>query len=128
MKLASNPLMKSYFPLFSPHGHAHIGTNELQLCMIKTALLIGCVGKFGTGVCGILDPQFVHPFIPLRQKFSVWTLDSEEAKVFVKRPTEETAEFALKTVTIDINDIERVNKIDFIESAASQEGAVTRSV
>jgi hypothetical protein len=116
---------KTYFPYFSPHGHAHIGTNELQLCMIKTALLIGVDIYFGRGVCGILDPAF--DFGPKRDKYCVWTLPSEEAKKFVRRPVEETAELSLKTVSVDTEAIERVNKIDFLERAISQDNAITKT-
>jgi hypothetical protein len=116
---------KTYFPYFTPHGHAHIGTNELQLCMIKTALLIGVDIHFGRGVCGILDPSFEYG--PKRLKYCVWTLPSEEAKRFVRRPVEETAELSLKTVSVDTETIERVNKIDFLERAISQDDAITKS-
>jgi pimeloyl-ACP methyl ester carboxylesterase len=48
---------KSYFPSLTPTGtHKHLGTRQIQLCLLKTFLLFGGVAHYGMEICGMVPP------------------------------------------------------------------------
>lgn len=49
---------KSYFPNLQPAGiNKHLGTRQIQVCLLKTLLLLGGRAQYGMEVCGLRPPS-----------------------------------------------------------------------
>mmetsp|Transcript_28351 Transcript_28351/g.34584 ORF Transcript_28351/g.34584 Transcript_28351/m.34584 type:complete len:1012 (+) Transcript_28351:531-3566(+) len=49
---------KSYFPSLQPSGtNKHLGTRQIQVCLLKTLLLLGGRAHYGMEVCGLCPPS-----------------------------------------------------------------------
>ena len=48
---------KSYFPSLQPTGtQKFLGTRQIQVCLLKTFLLLGGVVRYGMEICGLVPP------------------------------------------------------------------------
>uniref|UniRef100_A0A7S2SIA5 Uncharacterized protein n=1 Tax=Mucochytrium quahogii TaxID=96639 RepID=A0A7S2SIA5_9STRA len=50
---------KAYFPNLQPAGiNKHLGTRQIQVCLLKTLLLLGGRAEYGMEVCGLHPPSW----------------------------------------------------------------------
>jgi hypothetical protein len=99
------------------HGILYLAKNEIQLCLLKRALLLGVKVSFQQGICGILEPNDQN------KNWRVWTLSEEEASLYLKRPID-TSALSLKPSEVDAQKFKKVSKVDFFERAISDNGAI----
>ncbi|KAJ3260339.1 [F-actin]-monooxygenase mical3 [Boothiomyces macroporosus] len=122
--------IKIFVPSFKVYGgNLHIGTNELQLFLLKVSLLLGVEVHFSHGVCGILDPAVSLPNSS-PGKWRAWVLPEAEARAFLKQPDlfqTDLAELALKPGEADVSQHEKINLVNYREAAISAEGAISRA-
>ncbi|KAJ3325948.1 hypothetical protein HDV06_002333 [Boothiomyces sp. JEL0866] len=122
--------IKTFLPSFKAYGgNLHIGTNELQLFLLKVALLLGISVEFSYGVCGILDPAVSLTNSP-PGKWRAWILPEAEARAYLKQPDlfqTDVAELALKPGEVDVSKHEKINLVNYRETAISSEGAISRT-
>ncbi|KAJ3090307.1 [F-actin]-monooxygenase mical3 [Quaeritorhiza haematococci] len=113
--------LASFVPGLKIHGHLHVGTREIQLCLLKAALIYGVRAFYGRGVCGILRPNDSEP------GWRVWTLPMRNARAFLgsAESKEERAELALRPGEQDTSRLESTSKVDFIENADHSDPAIT---
>eukprot|EP00834_Sanchytrium_tribonematis_P003171 NODE_115_length_18417_cov_0.666012.p3 type:complete len:544 gc:universal NODE_115_length_18417_cov_0.666012:12582-10951(-) len=111
-----------FVPGFKSHGLLHLGTREIQLCLLKVCLLFGVTVNFGEGVCGILHPSFTNS-----SNYCIWALPSEAARAYLQNPMIETNELALKPCETDTDKLEQTSKVDFFEKAISEDSAIFKS-
>lgn len=109
------------------HGHLHLGTREMQLALIKAALILGVQVIFGEGVCGILDPSFDNADNGGEQRWQVWTLESKAAREYLGQKAASAQELDLRPSETDTSRLDQSSKIDYFEKAESQESAIIRS-
>ncbi|KAJ2998071.1 hypothetical protein HDV02_004896 [Globomyces sp. JEL0801] len=127
--------LKIWIPTFKPHGHSHIGTKELQLVLLKVALMLQVKVHFGFGVCGIIDPIMLKT-INMEQsnlkgldqhKWKVWTLPTDQAKQYLKLKASKVVELDdLTPGETDIYQFEKISKVDYFEKYLSKDGAIIR--
>ena len=113
------------FGIVKVHGHLHMGTREIQLCLIKTGLVLGVEIIQGRGVCGLIDPVVGLGNVKDAGKWSVWTLPTSLARELQGRK-DLAQELALKPGETDVSRLEQTSKVDFMEYAESQDGAIHR--
>ncbi|KAJ3277111.1 [F-actin]-monooxygenase mical3 [Terramyces sp. JEL0728] len=122
--------IKIFLPSFKAYGgNLHIGTNELQLFLLKVSLLLGITVEFGHGVCGILDPAVSLPNSP-GGAWRAWILPELEARSFLNQPDlfkTDVAELALKPGEVDVSKHEKISLVNYRETALSAEGAISRT-
>ncbi|KAI9366941.1 hypothetical protein DFJ73DRAFT_891455 [Zopfochytrium polystomum] len=137
--------MSHYFPHFSTTGNAgqHLGIKEIQICLLKAALLLGVRVDYQTGVCGLVDPAAFSSSSSSSSsgndgRWAVWTLPDVDARArLAKRAAldglgglqEPTApELQLLPGEQDVSRLQKRNRVDYFEPAASAEGAVVRTL
>jgi hypothetical protein len=118
--------VSSFVQNFKPHGHLHLGTRELQLCLLKAGLLLGVKYRFGIGTCQLLSPDVTGT-----GKWAVLALPHWEARQYLMiqgsaTGKDEPAELALKSGEQDTSRLQKYSKVDFYEKAESEEGAIWR--
>ena len=118
----------SFVTGFKPHGHLHLGTRELQLCLLKDALMFGAEFVFGLGTCGLLSPKVTGT-----GKWAIWTLPQAEARAFLRPNTSATEssepqELALRPGEQDVSRLQQTSKVDFFEYAESKNGAIAEDL
>jgi hypothetical protein len=110
--------LKQYMPSLKKHGFLHLGTNELQLCLLKTALLLGVQVSYQEAVAGIAEPGLLG-----NVKWAVWTLPEEVARVYLKKPLD-TSPLSLRPGETDTTKHQQTSKVDFYETCESKTGAI----
>ncbi|KAJ3021544.1 hypothetical protein HKX48_008306 [Thoreauomyces humboldtii] len=117
-----------FMPQFQPHGHSHLETRQIQLVLLKTALLFGVNVTYDAGVCGILDPS-THA--TPSGAWAVWTMPAQRARAICatrsKNPVDvdQPAELSLRTTETDLESTgEKRNKVNYVQRAISENGAV----
>ncbi|TPX34747.1 hypothetical protein SmJEL517_g02776 [Synchytrium microbalum] len=120
--------LASFVPGFKQHGPLHLGTRELQLCLLKAALIFGVDIHFGVGVCGVIEPD-VDLGLEHAGAWRVWTLPQREARQNLGRviPDNEAQELSLRPGEQDVSKLSQKSKVDFYEYATSMDGAVLRA-
>ncbi|KAJ3205574.1 hypothetical protein HK099_000762 [Clydaea vesicula] len=107
--------LTTFVPGIQLHGHLHLGTREIQTCLLKSALIFGVKIFFNRGVCGIIDPSVtMNTENNSSKSWKVWTLPAAEAKIYLKRPTA-APEVSLTTGASDTSNLTKYSKCDFIE-------------
>ncbi|ORY36873.1 hypothetical protein BCR33DRAFT_721800 [Rhizoclosmatium globosum] len=107
--------LSHYYPQFSAHGNTlHLGIKEIQMCLLKAALILGVEVQYQVGVCGIVDPATGIT----GGKWAAWTLPASEARLRLKKRAE------LDGLSTE----EKKNRVDYFESACSEDGAVVRTL
>jgi hypothetical protein len=116
------------------HGHLHLATRGVQLCLLKAALLLGVRVHWGHGVCGLVDRH---------DGWHAWLLPSAAARAYLHataRAIDTTAAPPPPSVADaneandesevklggekDVSRLEQLSRVDYVERAASQRGAV----
>ena len=120
------------------HGHLHVATRLLQICLLKAALLLGVNVHWGRGVCGLVDGP---------GGWSAWTLPSDAARRYLHetaRTIDAQASASAATAAAepdlparddleaqvklggekDVSRLQQVSRVDYFERAASTRGAV----
>lgn len=131
---------KSYFPNFQIHGIHAIGTRELQICLLRTALLLGVNFIYGEATAGIIEPGIT---VPGDSDPTQWRVITNTAGLVITNNTEVPtdsnqegapdsprkdlpAELAFKVGEQNPERLEKHSKVDFFEKASSPDGAVLR--
>ncbi|KAJ3041566.1 [F-actin]-monooxygenase mical3 [Rhizophlyctis rosea] len=126
----------SFMPNVRVHGHPHLGIRQIQMVLLKAALVLGVRVLYGVGVCGILSPDVkVEGDGGFDGVWRVWCLPAVEARGFIKEHMgtgamdgtiqhDIPAELSLKPSETDTSRLTRLNKVDFTEPAISQDGAI----
>lgn len=139
--------LAQFVPGFRKHGVLHCPTRDIQACLLKAGLLLGCTVRLGTGVCGVLDPSFVESREGAETEeegkgggeWRVWTLPEDGARIYLKKEQEkkeaeeetdgqedgsadttteeEPPEFALRPGEQDVSRLQRTSKVDYFEPA-----------
>eukprot|EP00835_Amoeboradix_gromovi_P006239 NODE_699_length_5074_cov_0.203417.p1 type:complete len:547 gc:universal NODE_699_length_5074_cov_0.203417:3497-1857(-) len=112
--------LRHYFPSFQPHGHLHLGINQIQMCLLKTALLFNVNFIYNTGVCGVIDAEYTKDNL-----FHIWTLPSQEARKHLKVVVKQE-EMSIQPGESNVEQLQRKNKVDYYETAISSDGAILR--
>ncbi|KAI8802617.1 hypothetical protein BJ742DRAFT_533351 [Cladochytrium replicatum] len=125
-----------FYPLFKPHGHLHLGIREMQMSLLKVALILGVNVHYNTGVCGLVDPAVQLGGAESTQKsWAVWTLPSADARARLRRRAESESvtmteevpeELALRPGEQDTSRLQKHNKVDYFEPPESEDGAIVR--
>ncbi|KAI3632268.1 hypothetical protein MIR68_009374 [Amoeboaphelidium protococcarum] len=105
------------------HGQLHLGTRNIQVALLKAALLLGAQIEFGRGVCGVLGPS-LQLGNSADQGWRVWTLPSDSARQYLGQSSSILQELALKPSETDTSRLQQSSKVDFYEKAESQDSAV----
>ncbi|KAI8822657.1 uncharacterized protein EV422DRAFT_566332 [Fimicolochytrium jonesii] len=140
--------LSQYMPAFQPHGHLHLETKQIQLVLLKTALLLGVRVQYDQGLCGLIEPI---SGVDAPTAWTGWSLPAAEAKAIVKSKNnavavdstgnesadanekeemseEDTpAELAFRHSEANLDGAEKRSKVDFVERASSQDGVITRA-
>jgi len=144
---------KSYFPNFQIHGIHCIGTREIQICLLRTALLLGVNFIYGEATAGILEPGLTVPG-DIRSDPSQWRVITNSAGLIVPtkildhvqnndanlnqesaetaadnnspRKTLPPAELAFTSGEQNFERLEKHSKVDYFEKATSLDGAIFR--
>jgi hypothetical protein len=118
--------LQIFYPNFRPHDHLlHLGTREMQLVLLKVALLVGVRVVYDRISCGILVHQQSHD-VPA----TLLALAPRAAKVYYDMYYSETdtletvKELSLKPYETNAEEHERRNLVDFFEPAKSSDGAL----
>ena len=141
---------KVFNPGFKPHGHAHIGTREIQLTLLKAGLLLGVTVQYETMVMGIVPwgagaEDGSHPAATPNDgstAFEVWTMGTAAGLAW-RRDNQETAEapgdgaegedgegdpvpeeLSLRPAETNADALDRTSLVDFYEHATSSHGAI----
>jgi hypothetical protein len=142
---------KTYFPNFQIHGLHAVGTRELQICLLRTALLLGVNFIYGESTAGIIEPGFTVPgeadpsqwrvltntiglvvkpvnSIPSGEVTSNENQEATEAapEVTSPRKSDVPTELAFTAGEQNADRLEKHSKVDFYEKAATSDGAILR--
>jgi hypothetical protein len=142
---------KTYFPNFQIHGLHAIGTRELQICLLRTALLLGVNFIYGESTAGIIEPGFTVPgdsdpaqwraltntiglvvkpvnSIPSGEVTSNGNQEATDAAPEVTSPkkSDVPSELAFTAGEQNADRLEKHSKVDFFEKAMTSDGAILR--
>jgi len=133
---------KSYFPNFQIHGLHCIGTRELQICLLRTALLLGVNFIHGEATAGIVEPGFTVPGDSDPTQWRVITNTTglvvnpvnpnspsdlnQEAPETGSEKKNVPVELSLTVAEQNYERLEKHSKVDYFEKASSVDGAVLR--
>jgi len=133
---------KSYFPNFQIHGIHAIGTRELQICLLRTALLLGVNFIYGEATAGIIEPGITIPgdsTDPTQWRIITNTAGLVVTNTAVNSTTDSNqesapgsprknvpAELAFTAGEQNFERLEKHSKVDYFEKATSLDGAVLR--
>jgi len=143
---------KTYFPNFQIHGLHAIGTRELQICLLRTALLLGVNFIYGESTAGIIEPGFIVPGDSDPTQWRVLTntfglvgkpvnsipsgevtsnenqeaTDAAPAEVPTPRKSDVPSELAFTAGEQNADRLEKHSKVDFFEKAMTSDGAILR--
>jgi hypothetical protein len=132
---------KSYFPNFQIHGIHAIGTRELQICLLRTALLLGVNFIYGEATAGIIEPGITVPGDSDPTQWRVITntaglvvthtgnssSDSNQESSDSESPRKNIpAELSFTAGEQNFERLEKHSKVDYFEKASSPDGAVLR--
>jgi hypothetical protein len=143
---------KTYFPNFQIHGLHAIGTRELQICLLRTALLLGVNFIYGESTAGIIEPGFTVPgdSDPMQWRVLTNTLglvvkpvntnpgevtsanENQEATETTEvnsspRKSGVPTELAFTVGEQNADRLEKHSKVDFFEKATTKDGAILRN-
>ena len=112
--------LSHYYPAFQPHGHLHLGIRQIQMCLLKTALLLNVNVMYNTGVCGIVDASVTSD-----QLYHIWILPAIEARKHLKLAEQKDEALTLQPGNTNTEAMVKKNKVDYFEPANSINGAIT---
>ncbi|KAJ3129902.1 hypothetical protein HK098_007656 [Nowakowskiella sp. JEL0407] len=131
--------LQVYYPQFKPHGHLHLGTREIQLCLLKTALLLGVTIEYETCLCAVVKPvvgvtdcwngltsniaaanEFWSGSQSLMTENSEASDNAEEPQELALKPGEGNVERLQKTTASGL----ALGMLDYFEAAESQSGGI----
>lgn len=137
---------RNYFPNFKQHGLHAIGTREIQICLLKTCLLLGVNVLHGVSTAGLAHPNVEVkgekgswrlltnliglaslPPLPVEADPSTPLAEPIPLTTPTEAPEEVPAELALKVGEQNADRLDRHSKVDFFEKAVSQDGAIIKS-
>ncbi|KAI8802074.1 hypothetical protein BJ742DRAFT_912714 [Cladochytrium replicatum] len=115
--------------------HNIMKTWEMQMSLLKVALILGVKVHYSTGVCGLVDPAVQLGGESILRSWAVWTLPSAEARARFRRRAESESvsvtedlpeELALRPGEQDTSRLQKQNKVDYFEPPESEDGAIVR--
>jgi hypothetical protein len=137
---------KTYFPNFQIHGLHAIGTRELQICLLRTALLLGVNFIYGESTAGIIEPGFTVPGDSDPTQWRVLTnttglvvkpVNSLAGEVNQNQESSDTApevskkhvpkELAFTAGEQNFERLEKHSKVDYFEKSTTSDGAIFRN-
>jgi hypothetical protein len=135
---------KTYFPNFQIHGIHAVGTRELQICLLRTALLLGVNFIYGQATAGIIEPGMTIPgdsgdptqwrvitnnagLVVSNNTANDAIVDSnQEGAPESPRKKDVPAELSFTVGEQNPERLEKHSKVDFFEKAETSDGAVLR--
>ncbi len=117
-----------------------MGTREIQLCLLKIALMFGVQVHFGIGICGILRSNSDDEGNMQHALWRAWSLPSQHAREFLANQHADSqsahlnehsnkvpAELSVKIREQDTSRLKK-SKVDYFERAESTNGAAYNSL
>lgn len=119
--------MAIYFPTSRHAQIVHAGTRELQLCYLKSGLLLGVKVVYGVAVKGVAasphtDGKFCAVLCDPTIAKQFWTSRTNAADEKEEDESARPPELSLQPNTSQLD--QQTSKVDFIERARSENGAV----
>ena len=127
---------KNFFPNFAQHGLHAVGTREIQICLLKAALLFGVHFHFLESTAGIVEPtaafveegkgswRLLTNSIGLKVNVSEEKKEENDEDVKEEKEREkeeEPAELALKVGEQNVDRLDKHSKVDFFERATTKD-------